>query len=245
MLDLHCHILPGLDDGAPDLADSLGIARAMVAAGYTQVAPSPHNGGGPGGDVPPDVNDAARDALQAELDREGIALQLLPNAEHMVSPMLFERLPGGLRTIGGTSRWLLVELPWDRLSSPETILFRLQSKGYRLLLAHPERYNYVEVELVEQLVERGMRMQVELGSFIDVYGSRARKRAQDMMSRGLLHVAASDVHRAKQANEWLQLALDTFRKTYGDEALRRGAHENPSAIVKDATVDAVHPMLSP
>lgn len=245
MLDLHCHILPGVDDGAPDIEDALGIARAMVAVGYTQIAPSPHFGGGPGGDVSAVQNDAARAALQLELDREGIPLQLLPNAEHLVSPELFERMPNGLRPIGGSSRWLLVELPWDRLSSPETILFRLQTKGYRLLLAHPERYNYVDADWVEQMVDRGVRMQVELGSFIDVYGSRARKRAEDMMSRGLLHVAASDVHRSKQANDWLRVALDTFRKTYGDEALRRGTSINPSAIVKDATVDALEPMLSP
>lgn len=244
MLDLHCHILPGVDDGAPDLAASLEIARQMVALGYTHIAPSPHTGGGVGGDVSTELNQTTRTALAAALAEADIPLGLHANAEHCLSPELFERLPHGATCIGGASKWLLVELPWERIPQPETQLFRLQTKGYRLLLAHPERYNYIDVDTVERLVERGVRMQVELGSFVDVYGDRARTRAEKMVAKGLVHVLASDIHRPKQVREWLGEALRTVGETYGEAALKRATHENPNAILKDATATALMPMTS-
>ena len=244
MLDLHCHILPGVDDGAPDLESALAIARAMVALGYTHVAASPHTGGGPGGDVSTARNTSTRAELSLALAEAGIPLTLVANAEHCVGPVLFERLPQGATCIGPESRWLLVELPWERTPQPEQLLFRLQTKGYRLLLAHPERYSYVDVAMVERLVERGVRMQVELGSFVDVFGDRARSRAEKMVEKGLVHVLASDIHRPKQALEWLGPALATVRDTYGKEALRRATEENPNAILKDATAEALGPMTT-
>lgn len=245
MLDFHCHILPGIDDGCPDLAASLQMARAMVAAGFTHIASSPHIGGGPGGDVLPATNHAVRGALQAALNDAGIALTLLPNAEHLVCPNLFERMPDGATTIGGTTRWLLVELPWDEIVRPEEILFRLQTKGYRLLLAHPERYGYLSIDTVEGLVERGVRMQVELGTFVDVYGDRAKRRADDMAARGLVHVLASDLHRPKQAAEWLEASLAAVRRLFGEAGLARALTENPKAILNDATTEAIVPMTLP
>ncbi len=244
MLDLHCHILPGVDDGAPDLAAALEIARAMVALGYTHIAPSPHTGGGVGGDVSTELNLTARQALAEALAEAGIPLGLYANAEHCLTPELFGRLPQGATCIGGASKWLLVELPWERIPQPELQLFRLQAKGYRLLLAHPERYGYIEHDTVERLVERGVRMQVELGSFVDVYGDRARTRAEKMVARGLVHVLASDIHRPKQVGEWLGEALETVRGTYGDAAVKRAINENPNAILKDATATALLPMTS-
>ncbi|HSI03174.1 MAG: tyrosine-protein phosphatase [Myxococcota bacterium] len=244
MLDLHCHILPGIDDGAPDVGAALDIARAMVALGYEQIAPSPHTGGGVGGDVSTDLNETTRQMLTRALAEASIPLTLVANAEHCVGPILFDRLPKGATCIGGESRWLLVELPWERIPQPEQLLFRLQTKGYRLLLAHPERYSYLDVDTVERLVERGVRMQVELGSFVDVYGDRARGRAEKMVEKGLVHVLASDIHRPKQALEWLGPALAAVRDTYGEGALRRATHENPNAILKDVTATALEPMTT-
>jgi protein-tyrosine phosphatase len=245
MYDFHCHILPGVDDGSPDLESSLAMASTMLEQGFTHVAASPHIGDGPGGDVLPDANTKAREALQKALDAVNIPLVLLPNAEHLVSPLLFERLPAGATTIGGTTHWLLVELPWDELARPEHILFHLQTKGYRLLLAHPERYSYLETDAVERLVERGVRMQVELGSFIDVYGARARGRARAMADRGLIHVLASDLHRPKQATEWLGTSLAAVRRELGEAAVRAALVDNPQSILNDATTEAIVPMTAP
>jgi protein-tyrosine phosphatase len=240
MLDLHCHILYGVDDGAPDLDTAVEMARCLADAGFRRVAASPHLGLGPGGDVRPGLARERREVLNARLRGEGIDVQILPNAEHHVTPELFERLKAGdVVPVGGAGRWLLVELPWQAIPDPETILFRVQLLGYRLLLAHPERYGYVDVGMVRRLVQRGVRMQLELGSFVGVYGGRAQARAEELMQQNLGHVLATDLHRPKQAEIWLAQALGVVRKRYGQAALERGTLGNPEAIVADAATDSV------
>ena len=244
MLDLHCHILFDVDDGAPTIETAVEMGRLLAAAGFTRVAASPHLGMGPGGDVSPSLAAARRDVLQARLAAEHIPLQLLPNAEHHVTPELYGRLRAGEGvSVGGASSWLLVELPWQGIVDPESALFRLQVAGYRLLLAHPERYNYLSLDTCERLVSRGIKLQLELGSFMGAYGSRAEQRVHALVERNLGHVLATDLHRPKQAEIWLNEALDSVRRQYGASALARGTVKNPDAMVADADADAILPLL--
>lgn len=244
VLDLHCHLLPGVDDGAPDLATALAMGRALVDAGFTEVAVSPHYGEGPGGDVPIDRARVVRAEVQTALDAAQIPLQLLPNAEHHVSALLFERIAqGAVVPVGGQGRWLLTELPWAPMPQVETALFRLQVKGFQVLLAHPERYRYVELETLARLVERGVRLQLELGSFVQAYGRRAFRRASALMEQGLAHVLASDLHRAQDAAAYLRTSLAYVSSRYGEKALRRGVCDNPVALVSDADSNAVPAMM--
>jgi protein-tyrosine phosphatase len=233
VLDLHCHILPGVDDGASDLESALEMARVMVSAGYRSVAPSPHFGMGPGGDVGSDVAERTRDALRGNLRAAGIALDILPNAEHHVTPELFTRIDEKNVTPIGGGRWLLVELPWQALVRPEEVLFRLQLKGYRLLLAHPERYSYVDVDMIDRMVGRDIHMQLEIGSFCKHYGRAAYKKALAMMDRGLAHVLATDLHGPDKASHLIDAGLAEVRKRYGDNAVLRGTHDNPHRVLED------------
>lgn len=245
MIDLHCHLLPGVDDGAPDLETALEMAQLLVRAGFSEVAASPHFGEGPGGDVAVERAAETRALLQGAIEKAGIPLGLLPNAEHYVSPALFERAAAGLLTpIGGRGRWLLVELPWERIAQPEVVLFRLQAKGWKLLLAHPERYGYMEPAALRGLVERGVRMQLEIGSFIGAFGDRAARRAEDLMARGHAHVLATDLHRPKQGEDWLAAGLAAVSRRYGAEALTRGTLTNPRALLADAALEDVEPLVS-
>lgn len=240
MIDLHCHILPDVDDGAPDFDTAVAMAKILADAGFTQVAASPHYGEGPGGDVLPALAAERRQALQERLQAEGVDLQLLPNAEHHVTPQLFTRLREGQGVpVGGSGAWLLVELPWQAIPRPEDVLFRVQLAGYRLLLAHPERYSYLDVDAVQRLVDRGVRMQLELGSFVGVYGERAHKRAMALMKDGLGHVLATDLHRPKQAEIWLAEALAFVRKRFGSDALGLALQRNPQAIFNNVTPEDI------
>ena len=243
MYDLHCHILPGVDDGAPDLDAAVAMARCLVEVGYAGVTASPHLGEGPGGDVPPDVAQAAREQLVERLGREGVALEVLPSSEHHLTPDLFDRLDrGDVVPIGGASRWLLVELPWRAIPDPEGQLFRVQAKGYRLLLAHPERYSYIELDALERMVGRGIKMQLEIGSFVGLYGKRSLYRALEMCDRGLGHVLASDMHRSDDAVAWMRGGLRAVAERYGRRAVEAGTLDNPRAMIDDAQVERVLPI---
>jgi protein-tyrosine phosphatase len=243
MIDLHCHILHDVDDGAPDLDTSVDMARALVNVGFTHVAASPHFGEGPGGDVAGDIAASRRADLTQRLTAEGIDLTILPNAEHHVTPTLFQRLRDKQHVpVGGKGNWLLVELPWSSIPRPEDVLFRLQLGGHRLILAHPERYSYLEVDTVQRLVGRGVRMQLELGSFVGVYGDRAHKRAMAIMKDGLAHVLATDLHRPKQAEIWLAQALQFVRKRFGPDACSMGLTRNPQAILDNVASEDIDPL---
>ena len=237
MLDLHCHILPGVDDGSLSQAMTLEMGRCLVDAGFNAIAASPHYGTGPGGDVSIAMGHEKRLETARFLKENGIELDILPNAEHYVSPELFERVAAdAVVPIGGNSDWLLIELPWKPLSNPEEVLFRLQMAGYKLLLAHPERYKYLEADTVERLVHRGIKLQLELGSFVRVYGRRSRKRAVFFADNGWAHVLASDLHRPA---DWLADSLKAVRKRYGSRGLKNALEENPRALISNAGSDEV------
>jgi len=240
MLDLHCHLLPGVDDGPIDVEAAVPMALALVRAGFAAVAASPHHGEGPGGDVRPPAATAAREALAAALVTRGVPLQLLPSAEHTISPLLMTRLESGdVVPIGGRGEWLLVEVPWGGLPDPEDWIFRLQRRGARLLLAHPERHDYLELALLERLVARGVRLQIELGSFANAYDPGAVARARAIVERGLAHVLATDAHRTQDAETYVPAGLLEVRRRYGEQAVRVALHDNPWAIVRGATVDDI------
>ena len=241
-IDLHCHILPSVDDGAVDLEMSLEMARQLKEAGFEVIAPSPHYGFGPGGHVTPSMADDAREVLRHGLDDAQIGLTLLPNAEHHVSPEMFGFFQNGeVVPVGGKSKWVLVELPWNPIPKPEDILFRLSVKGYKLILAHPERYKYVDRRMVERLVSRGVLMQIELGSYVGVYGSRAEERAWRYLERGWSHCVATDLHRP-HLDEFLPEAMRALKGKVGDAGVERGLRENPQLLIDDASADAIRPL---
>ena len=195
MIDLHAHILPGLDDGPATAEAAVVMARAAVASGTRALATTSHvNHGfglGPADLVP------ARAALAERLAAEGVELELLAGAE--IAP---DRLPGldddDLRalTLGG-GPYLLLECPLSPVAAGmELVVADLQRRGFGVLLAHPERSPSLQREpgLLGALVERGALAQVTTGSLTGRFGERARRASEEMLRRGLVHVLASDAH---------------------------------------------------
>jgi len=232
VIDLHCHILPAVDDGSRGIDESLEMARVLLDVGFTTVAASPHYGDGPGGDVSPALASSTREQLMAALKDAGIGLELLPNAEHYLTPLTMERIARReVVSIGGKSSWLLLELPWEPIVRLEELIFRVQSAGYKILLAHPERYRYLDEEIIERLIERQVKVQLELGSVIGRYGRRSKQLAKRWLRRGMVHVVASDLHRPEP---WPKKALKTLAKLVDDDTFSRLTCLNQQAIIDDA-----------
>jgi protein-tyrosine phosphatase len=237
-VDLHCHLLPEVDDGAKSLAESLAMARVLVEVGFEAVAPSPHAWiDSPG----PETIRERRDALQEVLDREGIPLRLHPNAENPLDDELFTRLARGDARTLGAGRFILVEAPFDGpLPSVLDLIFRLKVKGLTPLFAHPERCHEFATnpKRAREAVDAGALLQLELGSPLGRYGPAARKVAERLLAQDLYAVAASDLHGPVGAERWIPQAIDTLHERVGAEKARSLLSVNPGRLLRGEALPA-------
>lgn len=195
MIDLHCHILPGIDDGPTALSGSLAMARKQLEAGVHTVAATPH--------VAPEMrNTAAAIAegvaqLQAALEAERVPLRVVSGGEvHLgLATELSDDELAALRLGGGP--WLLVEAPLSPAATGVDALFRaVGDRGHRILVAHPERCPDFQrrPEALRGLVEDGMLVQVTAGAFAGRFGNTVRRFALELAAERLVHDVASDAH---------------------------------------------------
>jgi protein-tyrosine phosphatase len=196
MIDLHCHILPGIDDGAADLSVSIAMAKAFVADSVSVVACTPHILPGLYHNSGPQIRQATAQ-LQQVLDKEGIALLLVPGADNHIVPNFATELRSGHLLSLDDTRYVLVEPP-HHVAPPrlEDLFFSLLVAGYVPVLTHPERLTWVNAhyEMVKRLAKAGVWMQLTVGSLAGVFGPNARYWAERMLDEGYAHILATDAH---------------------------------------------------
>lgn len=197
MIDLHCHVLPALDDGPPTLEASLELARAAEAAGTTRIAATPHIRD----DHPFDPAELPQrvEALNSELRAAGVGIDVLPAGEVALANAseLDDATLAGL--CFGDGRHVLIESPYtDATDMLESDLFNLQLRGFTPLLAHPERSPSFlkDIERLRGLVERGILCSITGASMSGVFGRTIRRFTLEMLREGLVHDVASDAHDA-------------------------------------------------
>jgi protein-tyrosine phosphatase len=238
MIDLHTHILPGVDDGPQDLDGAIAMARAALAAGVRVVAATPH-ALGTHLDVSPDVRDASLTALRAELARLLLPLHIVAGFECQV----VDRLPETLTTqpaylyaggpVAGGQRHVLIEL---RESLPVTalddLLFRLQMLRITPVLAHPERHPGIarSVSAIEGFVRRGGKLQITASALLGDVGWRERRVCEALLGQGLAGVMATDAHGVREAGS-LGLAVARATKLLGAAAAAALVTSAPAAIL--------------
>ena len=195
MIDLHCHALPGIDDGPETIEDSLALMRAALAVGIDTVVATPHVNAR----TPNDADTIAR--LTAELNerlaQEQVDVTVLPGAEIAITH-LAELDPAELSrlTLGG-GKWLLIEPPFTQVAPGlESLVMGLQRQGHRVVLAHPERCPALQRDrqVVRSLADAGVLMSITAGSLIGRFGSEVRRYALELARAGLIHNVTSDAH---------------------------------------------------
>lgn len=219
MIDLHCHILPGLDDGAADLPTALDMARAFVADGVSVVACTPHILPGLYHNTSEGIRAAVAE-LQTALDREGIALQLVPGADNHIAPDCVARLRSDRMLPLASSRYVLIEPPHHVAPQRmEAVFFDLQVAGYVPVLTHPERLRWIESQyaMIRKLAEAGVWMQITAGSLAGAFGSRARYWAERMLDEGSVHVLATDAHDPQHRRPDLSRGRELAARRVGEE----------------------------
>jgi len=231
--DLHLHLVPGVDDGSEDAAESLAMARALVSEGYAGGAVTPHIRPGMFDNAPAELR-AAVDGLRSLLGEADVAFVPVPGAEHFLDAELPGRiLEGDCIPLGGEGAFVLVEAPaLAPVPGLEDLVFRLKVKGTTPVFAHPERcVVFEDVDRAERLVHAGALLQLDLGSLAGAYGRPAKRTARRLLDRGLYAVAGSDLHNAYQAERELPRWLRALRKAAGEAGLERLLGENPRRLL--------------
>lgn len=194
--DIHSHILPGIDDGAPDVATSIALVRGLMQHGVTRSVATPHIIG----DMYRNNADTifgAQKVLQDELDRQGMAFELSAAAEYMLDNYFFELLDNKVMLLTVQHNLLLTEFSYSSLPDHiEKMSFAIITEGYSPILAHPERYSYFHnnYKIYHHLKDLGFLLQVNLLSLTGYYGKEVNKAANYIIKNNLATYIGTDLH---------------------------------------------------
>ena len=239
MYDIHCHILPGIDDGPEKMEESLAMARMSVADGIRAIVATPH--------AARVAEKGGKDALEQristfnqELRAQAIELNVLMGVEYLLSKELLQEAQKGAAIGLNGSRYLLLEI--DFLQYPaytDDALFQLQLLGFVPILAHPERQANIQKrpELLAGLVARGVLSQVTGGSVLGHFGKEAQHTVEHLLRNNLVHLLASDGHTASKNRPPVMMdAVAAVERLVGEDAAHCMAVANPSAVIAGAPV---------
>lgn len=242
MIDLHSHILPGLCDGSQDLETSLEMARIAVADGTTHLACTPHIYPGAYNNSTSTIVPAL-EALQSELDRRDIPLQLVIGADIHMTPEVIPGLRNGDMPTLNHSRYFLLEPSHhypvidfvDRVGS-------FIANGYIPVITHPERLDWIESHYEEmfEVARMGAWLQITAGAITGDFGRTARAWSRRFLEEGFVHLIASDAHGTGKRPPVLSGGIAEAIAITGDEAeVMRAVRERPAAILGNLSPNAV------
>ena len=235
MIDLHCHILNDLDDGATTVLEGKQMARAYVRSGYHTVAATPHMV--PGTAWMPSIGQirARVAALNQAIHDDGLRLEILAGMEIALDPQIPDLLDENRLQALGNSSCLLIEPSFQQLPPGwERVIFSILSKGYSVLMAHPERCVQLATNpgLVDRLIGSGVYLQVNWGSFFGQYGQAVARTARRMAKSGQIHCLATDSHHPGwHSPPRMQATAAKLRMIIGEDNLQRLSVGNPIRLL--------------
>ncbi len=242
MIDLHCHLLPGIDDGPSTLEESLALCRLAVADGITRAIVTPHIHPGRWDNNRISIG-AACDNLQQSLDEHEIPLQLGYAAEVRLTELIPDQVGRNDIPFYGTVdgyRIMLLEFPHGHIipGSHELVEWLL-GRGIRPLIAHPERNRQImtDVNQLQPFIEAGCWLQLTAGSVIGQFGANSQFVAQQLLAHDMVTVLASDGHNAKARPPVLRQVFDSIVRQFGAQRAQRLMLEAPAAMVAGQFAD--------
>jgi protein-tyrosine phosphatase len=243
LIDLHCHLLPGIDDGAPDEDVALQMARIAVDDGIEIIACTPHIYPGMYDNAGPQIWEAV-EAFQAVLDREGVPLKLTAGADAHLAPDMVDGLKSGRIPTIARSRYFLFEPP-HHVAPPrlEESVFNVMAAGYHPILTHPERLSWIEshYDVMCRLAHAGCWMQLTAGSVTGRFGRRPQYWSERMLDEGLVHLLATDAHNVRNRSPNMAKARDFVAEQLGDEAAQDMVLTRPRAVLDDVAPSRLPP----
>jgi protein-tyrosine phosphatase len=236
-IDLHCHWVAGIDDGARTITDSIDMLRALREVGFGMVVGTPHMRAGMFDNTRDDIEQAYARTLRALGGVSGLP-ELALSSEHHLDDVVYPRFADGEALLYPQGRAALIEFPNEHfpLRSAER-LFELRCKRIRPVLAHPERYRPVwqDIEALDPLLDGGTVLLLDVAALVGKYGRAPKKCALKLLEAGYYYAACSDAHRASDAED-VARGIERLRELMGDEEANFLLSEGPRRIL-DGTVE--------
>ena len=221
--DIHCHIVPGIDDGARNVAESVEMARQAVADGTTTLIATPHQLGGNRHVTVAAIQQGVAN-LWTQLEAAGVAVTVLPGADVRIEPELPRLLKSGnVLTLGDHGRHVLLELPHDVFVPLEPLLATLRKQGLVGIAEQGDR------------IDRGL-LQITAGSLLGHFGSSCRKIAEHAVRQQLVHFVASDAHDTQQRTFGLRDAFAAVAALADERTARLVCCEHPARVAAGEAV---------
>lgn len=218
MIDIHCHILPGIDDGAKHTEESVEMAKVAVSEGIHTIVATPHHWNGSYNNTRDEIIEAVQ-ALNDRLQEEDIPLTILPGQETRINGDMVHGLETGeLLPLNETSGYLFVELPSNHVPRyTKQLLFDLQVQGIKPIIVHPERNKEImeNPDLLFEIVRDGTLTQLTAGSVAGKFGKKIKKLSMQLIEANLTHFIASDAHNTKTRTFAMQEAFSTIKDEFG------------------------------
>ena len=245
MIDLHCHILPGVDDGAKSLKESLSMARRAVKDGIHTIVATPHTLDGIYQNSTREISSRV-DSLQDELLRHHIDLRICAGADVHLCPQMVELIKRGDAGTINNGKYMLLELPSQTIPpGVKDEIFDLKMNGITPIISHPERHPAIQrdMEILEGLVRMGALCQVTAMSITGDFGGMIRHCAEIILRHRLVHVIASDAHSPDSRPPILSQGVEAAAEIMGSyEDAERMVKEVPAAILSGEMVEILEPM---
>ena len=233
MIDIHSHILPGIDDGALTMEDAVSMAKLAVNEGITKIIATPHHQNGIFFNRQQDIVKRVRE-LNCVLQSENIPLEVLPGQETRIYGSLLDDFEkGDILTLNHTN-YLFVELPSGHVPRyTEQLLFEMQLKGLTPIIVHPERNAEImnNPEKLLNLVKKGALAQLTAGSLTGHFGKKVQRLSVQLIESNTIHFIASDAHNTSTRSFFMRESISKIHKEFGSQ-VDYYFHQNAELIVQ-------------
>lgn len=239
MIDIHSHILPGVDDGARSIEESIKILQKAADAGVTTIVATPHVLEVPSKSEWQEVSNVFN-GLKQKIVQENIHIEMILGAELFISPDLPQNIEENRELCINNGSYVLLELPVLEIPSfTEQIIFELLIKGIQPIVAHPERYFEIQKDDTKfsKLVKRGVLTQLNSGSLMGIYGKRVQKTARILLKHNLIHMIASDIHSIPDGSYPLSQGVNIAAEVVGMKKAMNMATSIPKKIINGERIN--------
>lgn len=240
MIDIHCHILDGVDDGPQSLDESVELCNKLKEAGISGIIATPHYMIGGGYAPTPETIKSKIDILKGALKEKNIDLNIYSGMEVFADHGVADGIKNGEIIPLNNTKYVLIEFPMDIvLRHASNLVFSLLVEGYVPIIAHPERYitEYRKNNILQDLVDNGALIQINSGSILGYHGKKVQKEAFALINEEMAHIVASDSHgqhRFLKSKDDLEAKLIKF---CGLENTQKLMYTNPMMILEDKDVE--------